>query len=106
MENKTDNIAKVSLSSLYGKTVNSEPSLNLDVPIIGEGWLNITNIRPAESGYYLIAKRVKDRWFVALAYYDKYIEHFLEEMESFNAPLFDVQFWHFLPDLPEHEDEV
>lgn len=78
---------------------------NLNMPIIGEGWLNFYNIRPTEDGWFLVAKYDGENWYVSLAYYDTLCKHFLEAPEKYWKPILDLQFWHFLPDLPEEVEK-
>lgn len=71
--------------------------------IIGSGWLNYKAIRPVAYGTYLVAKRVGSRWAIALAYYDKANNCFEKEEYMLSTKINDVEYWHFMPDLPELE---
>lgn len=78
--------------------------------IIGQGWMNTMRIRPSKTGTYLVAKKVGDKWAVRIADYFKPLEVFVDDASVAYSPLDKtivvkgVEFWNFIPWLPEDKD--
>ena len=79
--------------------------INLNVPILGEGWLNYADMRPVDAGHYLLAKHIGDTWAICIGYYNKEEEEFYFEPNCKYSLVKDVEFWHFIPDLPDLEED-